>query len=158
MPEICRVAAVHGLPIYLFGATEETNRRASDCLVERFPGLQVAGRQAGYVPAERMDELVDQINRSGARILFVALGSPRQELWMHRYRNSLSQVGVCQGVGGTLDVIAGKVARAPALWRAVNAEWLYRLVREPSRIARQRRLPRFVWRLLTSGAPPTRRV
>jgi N-acetylglucosaminyldiphosphoundecaprenol N-acetyl-beta-D-mannosaminyltransferase len=94
-----------------------------------------------------MPKLVADINASQAEILFVALGSPRQELWMRRYVPELT-VKVCQGVGGSFDVIAGKVRRAPPLFRRMHLEWFYRLAREPRRLARQAELPKFAWRVV----------
>jgi N-acetylglucosaminyldiphosphoundecaprenol N-acetyl-beta-D-mannosaminyltransferase len=160
MPELCGLAAQRGWPIYLYGASEPVNARAAEVLRQRYPGLIVAGRSNGYVEPQDMERLVADINASSAKLLFIALGSPRQELWMRQYRHALTTVRLCQGVGGTLDVIAGKVKRAPASWRALHLEWLYRLVTEPARIKRQRRLPIFVWQSLKAmtrrlaGRPP----
>jgi N-acetylglucosaminyldiphosphoundecaprenol N-acetyl-beta-D-mannosaminyltransferase len=128
--------------VYLFGAQESVNEIAAKELVRRFPGLTIAGRHHGYVDEQDMPDLIEAINRSGAAILFVALGSPRQELWMAQYRQQL-HVGVCQGVGGTLDVLAGHVRRAPGLFIRLNLEWLYRLASNPRRLLRQTALPRF---------------
>jgi N-acetylglucosaminyldiphosphoundecaprenol N-acetyl-beta-D-mannosaminyltransferase len=152
MPELCGLAAQRGWPIYLYGASEEVNSRAADALRARYPGLTVAGRSNGYVEPGNMEHLIADINASGAKLLFVGLGSPRQELWMRQYRRALTTVRVCQGVGGTLDVIAGRVKRAPSGWRAVHLEWLYRLISEPARIKRQSRLPIFIWHVLKAKA------
>jgi N-acetylglucosaminyldiphosphoundecaprenol N-acetyl-beta-D-mannosaminyltransferase len=149
MPAICALAASRGYKVFLFGAKEETNARCAEVLHTSYPGLLLAGRQNGYVDDEAMPALIATINASGADILFVALGSPRQELWMERYLPQL-RIKVCQGVGGTFDVIAGNVKRAPGLFRALNLEWFYRLVTNPGRAARQKVLPVFVWRVLKS--------
>ena len=87
--------------------------------------------------------LIDEINLCGAQILFVALGSPKQELWMEKYLPQLHHVRVCQGVGGTFDVIAGRVRRAPAFFRQAHLEWFYRLITDPKRALRQVALPQF---------------
>jgi len=137
MPNLCERAAARGYGVFLFGARPEVNEAAAAALVERYPGLVVAGRQDGYVEDAAMPALVERINASGAAILFVALGSPRQEAWMHAHAPAL-KVKVAQGVGGTFDVIAGRVNRAPPLFLSLNLEWLYRLLREPRRIWRQR--------------------
>jgi N-acetylglucosaminyldiphosphoundecaprenol N-acetyl-beta-D-mannosaminyltransferase len=144
MPNLCERAAAQGYSVFLFGARPEVNEEAAAALVRRFPALRIAGRQHGYVEEADMPALVERINASSADILFVALGSPRQEAWMHRHASDL-RVKVAQGVGGTLDVIAGRVNRAPPLFLALNLEWLYRLLREPRRIWRQRALVAFVW-------------
>lgn len=144
MPALCSIARSKGLSVYLYGGTESVNERAATRLAIQFPGLVVAGRSNGYVPAESMDSLVETMNLSGASIVFVALGSPRQELWIARYAPRLS-AKICQGVGGTFDVIAGDVRRAPALFRRFHLEWFFRLITNPSRAKRQTSLPKFVW-------------
>jgi N-acetylglucosaminyldiphosphoundecaprenol N-acetyl-beta-D-mannosaminyltransferase len=145
MPELCKLAAENGFPIFLFGANEDVNARASDLLTKQFPDLNIAGRENGYVSVDETDDLIAKINTSGAQILFVALGSPAQEAWIEKYRSQLLNVRVCQGIGGTLDVISGHVQRAPLLMRRLNLEWLYRLLRQPSRLLRQRNLPIFAF-------------
>lgn len=147
MPALCSAAAGAGWPIFLLGASEEVNAAAADQLTRRYPGLQIAGRQDGYFQDSDLPGLRQQINRSGARILFAAMGSPKQEEWIEANR-SLLGVNVFQGVGGTFDVIAGRVRRAPALWRRLNLEWLYRLLSQPRRLFRQRALPVFALQVL----------
>lgn len=147
MPNLCARAAAEGYGVFLFGARPEVNDEAAAELVRRFPGLKIAGRQHGYVEDKDMPALIRRINDSGAQILFVALGSPRQEAWMHQHAPAL-RVKVAQGVGGTLDVIAGRVNRAPPLFLKLNLEWLYRLLREPRRVWRQRALVKFAWCVL----------
>lgn len=160
MENICQLSASRGYGIFLYGARESVNARSASILQERYPGLQVVGRSSGYVTEAEMPALIDRINASGARILFLALGSPRQEKWFARHGASLENVRVCQGIGGTLDTIAGTVKRAPVVWCRLNAEWLYRLVKEPRRIGRQRVLPLFAWRVfrtvLFGGVKTTR--
>jgi N-acetylglucosaminyldiphosphoundecaprenol N-acetyl-beta-D-mannosaminyltransferase len=147
MVEICRKAAAVGYRVFLYGAAPNVNDLAVTALRRRFPALRVVGSRHGYASAEEMPGLIRQINESGAEILFVALGSPRQEQWIARHAAEL-RVRVCQGVGGTFDVIAGTVRRAPPSWQAANLEWAYRLLTEPRRLARQIVLPRFAWRVL----------
>ena len=91
------------------------------------------------------------VNASDADVLFLALGSPRQEKWMNQHGDKL-RVGMCMGVGGTLDTIVGKVKRAPMAWRRAKLEWLYRLIRQPSRFWRQRRIFYFAARVLLEKA------
>lgn len=145
MERCCAFAARNGYPIYLYGAKEEVNAKAAEELTRKYPGLIIAGRQNGYLPEEHMAGLLERINVSGARFLFLALGSPRQEKWVAKYGRGLTTVSVCQGIGGTLDVIAGTVQRAPRVWCNLGLEWLYRLLAEPKRIARQKALPVFAW-------------
>lgn len=150
MQHICQLSARKGYPVFLYGAKEEVSRKAADTLLQRYPGLRIAGRANGYVSDQEMPELVDRINRSGARILFLAMGSPRQEQWFATHAPALTSVRVCQGIGGTLDTIAGTVKRAPLIWQKCSAEWLYRLLSEPKRIGRQKVLPLFAAKVLLS--------
>lgn len=150
MEDICKLAAAAGHKIFIYGAKEEVNLKSAEILQARYPGLVVAGRANGYLSPDEMPGLIRQINESGAEILFLALGSPKQEKWYASYSDSLEQVKVVQGIGGTLDTIAGKVKRAPELWRRYSGEWLYRLLKEPKRIRRQRVLPLFMLRVLAA--------
>lgn len=142
--DLCQLAVQEGCGIFIFGAHEKVNRRSAEILSERYPGLKISGRANGYVKDAEMPGLIQQINASEARILFLALGSPKQEKWYATYRDALTHIRIVQGIGGTLDTIAGKVKRAPEFWRRMNLEWLYRLIDDPSRISRQKVLPVFV--------------
>jgi N-acetylglucosaminyldiphosphoundecaprenol N-acetyl-beta-D-mannosaminyltransferase len=149
MPRLCELAARKDYGIFLFGSKEEINREAAEKLVQRYPGLRVAGRANGYLKEEEMPQLVRQINESAAKILFVALGSPKQEQWMQKWLPQLN-VAVCQGIGGTLDTIVGTVKRAPPLFCRLGLEWFYRLITDPRRIRRQIVLPVFAWMVIKS--------
>lgn len=146
--DLCRLARDQGRGIFIYGAREEVNQKAVDKLIELYPGIRIAGRSNGYVMPDQMDGLIDQINASGAEILFIALGSPKQEKWYESYKDTLQHVKVCQGIGGTLDTIAGTVKRAPDFWCRHSLEWFYRLIAEPKRAKRQRVLPIFVVEIL----------
>jgi N-acetylglucosaminyldiphosphoundecaprenol N-acetyl-beta-D-mannosaminyltransferase len=146
--DICRLAAAAGYKIFVYGAAEEVNRNSVEILQERYPGLVVAGRANGYISPEDTPDLIKRINDSQAEILFLALGSPKQEKWYAIYRDSLEHVRIVQGIGGTLDTIGGTVKRAPEVWRRYSAEWLYRLLTEPKRIRRQKVLPLFMLKVL----------
>jgi len=143
MQNLCGRAAEKKYEIFIYGAREEINKAAADTLTQRLPDLKIAGRFHGYVPEKDMEALVDCINESKARILFLALGSPKQEQWISKYLDRLEHVRVCQGIGGTLDVLAGTVKRAPDFYCRFGLEWLYRLLSEPKRLARQKVLPVF---------------
>lgn len=147
MVAICERAVAAGHRLFLYGASRESNQLAAAALRESYPGIAIVGTREGYVPAEAMPQLIADINASRADILFVALGSPRQEVWMSRHLAELS-VKVCQGVGGTFDVLAGVVRRAPEAWRARNLEWAYRLMTQPRRLPRQTALPSFAWQVI----------
>ncbi len=150
--DICEVAQNRGCGVYFYGAKEWVSQAACNKLSQRYPRLHIAGRSNGYVPAEEMPKLIEEINASGAKVLFVALGSPRQEKWMATYADRLTSVKICQGIGGTLDTIAGNVKRAPRLWCRYHMEWLYRLLKEPKRIQRQKVLPLFAIAVLQAWA------
>ena len=141
---LCERFAAQGLSVYLCGGKGETAQRAADALQSRYPALRIAGARDGYFPASDDERVADAIASTGARALLLGLGSPRQETWIADHL-SRSGCGVGIGVGGSFDVLAGNVERAPEIWQRLNIEWLYRLVREPSRWRRQLALPIFVW-------------
>ena len=142
--DICEIAANEGHKVFVYGAKEEINRTAANKLQKRYPKLRIVGRSNGYVKDSEMPNLIERINRSYADILFLALGSPKQEKWFAAFCKHLKYVKVCQCIGGTLDTIAGNVKRAPEIWQKSSLEWLYRLINQPSRIKRQRILPLFI--------------
>lgn len=150
MQQVCALAGRKGYKVFIYGAKEEVNARAAQVLRDRIPGLQIVGRCNGYWPQEKMAELVERINDSKAQILFLALGSPKQEQWFAEHRERLPQVRVVQGIGGTLDVVSGAVPRAPAFFCATGLEWLYRLITEPKRIKRQKVLPLFAVQIVAA--------
>jgi N-acetylglucosaminyldiphosphoundecaprenol N-acetyl-beta-D-mannosaminyltransferase len=140
---LCAAFARDGVPVYLLGAKGDTAERAADVLRARHPGLNVVGARDGFFSGDEDFAVADAIKACGAKVIFAGLGSPRQEFWLasHLQRTGAS-VGL--GIGGSFDVLAGNVERAPELWRRANLEWLYRLVREPARWRRQLALPYFV--------------
>jgi len=126
--------AAHGLRPYLLGATPEVLASARLKLAERFPNLVLAGSHHGYFKPEQEKAVCDLIRASGAHCLFIAMPTPRKERFMARYRDSLG-VPFVMGVGGTLDVVAGHVKRAPAPVQSLGLEWAYRMMQEPRRLA-----------------------
>jgi N-acetylglucosaminyldiphosphoundecaprenol N-acetyl-beta-D-mannosaminyltransferase len=141
---LCQRAAKDGLPVFFLGGAEGVAADAAAIMEVRNPGLIVAGTRNGFFSNEEEKAIVDAIRASGARILFVGLGSPRQELWLAR-NLSATGCGAGIGIGGSFDVISGRVKRAPMIYRRFGLEWLYRLIREPQRFRRQLSLPYFVW-------------
>lgn len=127
---------------YLLGAEEQVNARSADIIEKNYPGVSVCGRHHGFFTEEDELRIVEDIGAAKPDFLIVALGAPYAEEWIHRYRDRL-QARVAIGVGGSLDIVAGKTKRAPALWQRLHLEWLYRLMRQPSRWRRQLILPRF---------------
>ncbi|MDP9111669.1 MAG: WecB/TagA/CpsF family glycosyltransferase [Candidatus Eremiobacteraeota bacterium] len=141
---LCSAAAAAGLSIYLMGSAEGVAADAAGILETRYPGLRVAGARSGFFSAQEVPGIVEEIRTSQAQLLFTGLGSPRQEFWLAE-NLALTGCGVGVGVGGSFDVISGRVRRAPLVWRRLNLEWLYRLASEPKRWRRQLALPYFVW-------------
>ncbi len=140
---LCARAASEGIPIFLLGGVPGVAERAAAALQERYPNLRIAGTRDGYFADAWSRSVEQEIRASGARLLFAGMGFPRQELWLAEHLRGTG-CGAGVGVGGSFDVISGRLRRAPARWRP-NWEWLYRLLKEPHRWRRQLALPRFIW-------------
>lgn len=143
MQALCQVAARSGFRVYFLGAEPGVAKEAAHRLQERFPGLVVAGTQHGYFNPASLPEILVRIRESRPEILFVALGAPKQELWLAQHLPFL-KVKVGMGVGGSLDVLAGRVKRAPGWMQRLGLEWLFRLLQEPARWRRVLALPQFL--------------
>ena len=130
------------LTVFLLGGERATIEQAHDRMRRTYPHLRCAGYRDGYFREDESPSIVKGINGSKADILFVALGSPKQERWIAKYRGQL-KTPLCMGGGGSRDVLGGRVKRAPRVFRATGTEWLYRLAKQPSRWRRQLALPRF---------------
>lgn len=131
------------IKFFLFGGSPGIAERAHANIICDYPAAQVVGTRNGYFTAEDEEKIVDEINKSGAEVLFVCLGAPKQELWIDTHKDML-KVKACLGVGGTLDILAGNVKLAPDFFRNNGLEWLYRLYKEPRRFKRMLRLPKFI--------------
>ena len=129
-----------GRSAFLLGARPGVAEAAADRLRELIPGLVIAGTSHGYFSSTDEKRICERINTASPDLLIVCLGSPRQERWMYKNSSAL-HVGLMAGLGGTLDVFAGNVDRAPEGWRKIGLEWLYRSIREPKRITRILRIP-----------------
>lgn len=141
MDRVVQEAAVRGKRIFLYGAKPGVAEEAAARLQVLHPNIKIAGVQHGY--EKDIQVVLNTINQAQPDILFVAMGSPKQEQWIEEHRNQLHPI-LFQGVGGSFDVLAGNIKRAPAAFQKVGAEWLYRLLLEPSRIKRQMNLPKFL--------------
>lgn len=140
--DLAGLAAAEGYRIFLLGAAPGVAEEAASALRRRHPGLAVAGVQHGYVRDDAA--IIARIHRARPHILFVGMGFPRQELWIAEHRDELG-VPVSMGVGGTLDILAGRVRRAPRWVQRAGLEWAYRVVREPRRWRVVAGLPHLVW-------------
>jgi N-acetylglucosaminyldiphosphoundecaprenol N-acetyl-beta-D-mannosaminyltransferase len=137
-----RSARTGDLRLFLFGAAPGIAERAAAALAPEHPGVRVVGTRNGYFSPEESAEIAAAIAQSGANVVLVGLGSPKQEFWLEEHLAATgASVGI--GVGGSFDVLAGAVLRAPRVLRRAGLEWLYRLIREPARWRRQLALPRF---------------
>ncbi|MEY3298579.1 MAG: hypothetical protein RLZZ597_1839 [Cyanobacteriota bacterium] len=134
----CHRAAQRGIPIYLYGGTEETLQKLSASLQRQFPGLSIAGTHAppfrALSPQEEADD-VERIHQSGAKVVFVGLGCPKQEQWMHRQLGHARAVMI--GVGAAFTFFSGEVSQAPRWMMKLGLEWLYRFSQEPRRLWRR---------------------
>lgn len=140
--------AERGGSVYLFGARPGVAEAAAARLAEAYPGLSIAGTSDGYFTDD--GPIIEKINASSPDFLMVCLGSPKQERWMSENAGRLS-CGLMAGLGGSLDVLAGNVQRAPEAWRKLGLEWLYRVIKEPRRLGRVARLPLFVLEAAAEG-------
>lgn len=152
MSAVCAAAAKHSLPIFLLGSTKETLARLSQELKGKFEGIHVAGTLSSRfrvaTEEERRQDL-HLIEHSGARILMVGLGAPRQEIWVYENRHELDMPMLA--VGAAFDFLAGNLDRAPVWMRESGLEWLFRLGQEPRRLWKRYLLlnPLFLYRILS---------
>lgn len=136
--------------LFLFGGKPGVADEAAANLKKEYPELNIVGTRNGYFSADDEVDIVNEINASGADIVFVCLGAPKQEKWINAHKDEL-KVRVAMGIGGSLDVFAGRVERAPDFWCKIGMEWFYRLVKEPWRIGRMMDLPKFAATVITKG-------
>ena len=144
--ELVRTSGEHSAPVYLLGGKPGVAEIASEKLKEKYPDAVFVGTHDGYFEKSgaESDKVVDEINASGAKILFVCLGVPAQEKWINENKAKFTSVRLCLALGGSLDVYAGNVKRAPKIFIKLGLEWFYRLLCQPSRIGRMMALPRFL--------------
>lgn len=145
--ELVKEAHKKGWRIALYGGRPGVAREAANNLQKKYPKLKIVGTYHGYLSSKEEDEFRREIREINPDILFVALGAPKQEFWIRDNKETLG-VPVLMGVGGTLDVLAGRAKRAPGWMQQAHLEWLYRLIREPWRYKRMLALPKFAWLVL----------
>jgi N-acetylglucosaminyldiphosphoundecaprenol N-acetyl-beta-D-mannosaminyltransferase len=141
IPELARLSQQHGYGIFLLGSTEENSRAAAKVLSTRYPGVRIVGRYSPpLAPLHKMnhEEIIRKIHEANPQIVLVGFGNPKQEIWIHRHKDRLP-AAVLIGVGGSLDMIAGSLRRAPQWVRTMQLEWMFRMLQEPQRL-----LPRYV--------------
>lgn len=132
---LCAKAGNDNLPVFLYGSDNENLNNLKDSLKLRFPNLSIAG---AISPPYRIltdtekNNHIEEINSSGAKIIFVGLGCPKQEIWMYENRNKIKPFMF--GVGAAFDFISGKTKRAPRIWQKIGMEWFFRLIHDPGRL------------------------
>lgn len=136
--------------LFLFGGKPGVAEEAKAKLEEEYTSLKIVGTRNGYFKSDEEAGIIEEINASGADIVFVCLGAPAQEKFIDRNRGKL-KTKAALGIGGSLDVFAGKVERAPEFWQKAGLEWFYRLMKEPKRIGRMMALPKFGLTVLFKG-------
>lgn len=154
---ICQLAVRKKYKIYLLGAERNVIEKAAKNLIERYPGINIVGYHHGYfdnsnstkndTSEENENIIIQEIKDKKPDFLLVGMGVPKQEFWIFKHKDEL-EVPVCIGIGGSFDVISGKIPRAPLWMQNHGMEWIYRLIREPKRIKRVIVLPYFIWLIL----------
>lgn len=132
--ELLHLAEENGYSCYFLGAEESVNHTAVARIKESFPKLKVAGNHHGFFDSKD-PSIAEEVAGTNPDIIFVAIGAPNQEFWISTYKDMFKK-GLFMGVGGSFDVYAGAVNRAPKFWMKLNLEWLYRIVMQPSRVMR----------------------
>ncbi|TMO26534.1 WecB/TagA/CpsF family glycosyltransferase [Pseudoalteromonas sp. S4741] len=130
--ELLAMSAKRDFPVFLLGATEEVVNKTAEVVKAQNPNLNIAGYHDGYFWQDE-EAVVTKIRESGAKLLFVAITSPKKENFINKWQDKLG-VDFVMGVGGTFDVVAGKVKRAPQWMQKAGFEWLYRVIQEPGRM------------------------
>lgn len=141
VPELARLAADRGYRLYFLGSSEESSSTAVNSLLKRFPKLNIVGRSCPPVatlPEMDNEKMIAEIQAARPNIIFIGFGNPKQEIWIHRHKDRLPP-SVVIGIGGALDMIAGKLRRAPRWIQSLQMEWMFRMAQEPGRL-----MPRYV--------------
>jgi N-acetylglucosaminyldiphosphoundecaprenol N-acetyl-beta-D-mannosaminyltransferase len=147
MLKFCGLAALRGYSIYLLGSREFVLKKAAENIEKKFPGLRIVGMHHGYFGEGEESRILKEIRNLKPDLLFVGIGTPRGEKWIYENLEELN-VPVCMGIGGSLDVISGRLRRAPRWLCQRGFEWIYRLLQEPWRIVRLPGLLCFVWEVI----------
>ncbi|MBQ7792615.1 MAG: WecB/TagA/CpsF family glycosyltransferase [Clostridia bacterium] len=141
--KLLEVGAKEGLRFFLFGSREEVCHLAKENLEKKYPGIRIVGTQNGFFK----EPVGEKIAETNPDVVFVCLGAKKQEQWIFDNKHLFSGTAFL-GIGGSMDVFAGVVKRAPNLFIKLNLEWFYRLIKQPSRFVRMLALPRFLWQVL----------
>lgn len=153
--EMIKLADRHKYSMFLLGGEEGIAKEAGENILKKYPNVKIAGHNNGYFkgahigfPGHKEErEVIERIKQSNPDIIFVGFGAPKSEKWIDLYKDELN-CKVIIGNGGTMDIIAGKVKRAPEIYQKLGLEWFYRLIKDPSRIKRQIALPKFMLKVI----------
>lgn len=137
-------AAKEETPVYCLGSAPGVVEKAVQTLEKKFGPIHLVGCHSGFFDENEEKKIVETIQQGGAKLVLVALGVPKQEEWILNTLSHLNGV-VAMGIGGTFDVLAGNISRAPEWMQRNRLEWLYRLYKQPSRVTRMMALPKFIW-------------
>ena len=116
------------ISFYFLGTDEETNKAAVENIQKQYPNVIISGRHNGFFTMEEEETILNEMKEKKPDVVIVAMGAPFSDKWIHKHANYLSSTKLAFGVGGSLDVIAGKVKQTPVLWKKLNLEWLHRLL------------------------------
>lgn len=155
--DLCRWAATQNYSVYLLGGTDEAVDGAAHFLRATIPGIAIKGARSGYFDVAKETEILADIKTKAPRLLLVALGMPRQDVWIYKNLDKLSP-GLAIGVGGSFDVWAGHLERAPRWIQNLGLEWLYRLWQEPFRWRRIAQLPVFAMKVISAKSGKTPQI
>lgn len=148
--ELMKIGESYRWRVFLLGASPEVIAETARRLKAAYPLIEIVGYHDGFFTPEEDQRIVEEIGRAKPQILFVASQLDKQEPWIHRYRDQLN-IPIMMGVGGSFDVIAGKVKRAPRAFQKLRLEWFYRLLKEPTRFKRMLALPKFVGKVIRAN-------
>lgn len=145
MDKLLQYSDKNNRSIFIFGGKPGVAELASKNIKQKYRGINIAGYHHGYFNEEDEIQIINKINDAKPDILFVCLGAPKQEKWINKNKNKL-KCKIAMGTGGSVDVYAGVVKRAPLIFQKLGLEWFYRLLKEPWRFKRMLVLPKFLIR------------
>lgn len=153
--KLLEIANNNGYSLYLLGGKEGVAKAAAENINKDYPNIKIAGFHHGFFKGshlglenqEEEKKIIDEINSLDPDIIFVGLGFPKQELWIHSNKTKI-KTRVIIGNGGVMDILSGNSKRAPEVYQKLGLEWFYRLMKEPSRIKRQLVLPKFMLKVI----------
>lgn len=148
MQEMLRIGETRGWKVFILGASAEVIQAAAERIRADHPKLRLVGARNGYFGPEQDEEVIAEIRQASPDLLFVGRSAPTQEPWIDRFKEQLN-VPVMMGVGGSFDILSGKLKRAPKLFRQLKLEWFYRLLQEPYRAKRMLALPKFALKVIS---------